>query len=36
MDIGDYYSRSFNGFTKNPKLALPTLLGYLVNTESAW
>lgn len=30
MDIGDYYSRSFNGFTKNPKLALPTLLGYLV------
>lgn len=30
MDIGDYYSRSFDGFTKNPKLALPTFLGYLL------
>ena len=30
MDIGDYYSKSFKGFTKNPKLALPTFLGYLL------
>ncbi len=30
MDIGDYYSRSFKGFTNNPKLALPTLLGYIL------
>ena len=30
MDIGDYYSKSFKGFTKNPKLALPTFLGYLM------
>jgi len=25
MDIGDYYSRAFKGFTENPKLAIPTL-----------
>jgi hypothetical protein len=30
MDIGDYYSRSFKGFTNNPKLALPTLLQYVI------
>jgi len=30
MDIGDYYSRSFKGFTKNPQLALPTLLQYVI------
>ncbi len=30
MDIGDYYSKSFTGFTKNPILALPTLLGYIL------
>lgn len=29
MDIGDYYSKSINGFTKNPKLAIPTLVGYI-------
>ncbi len=30
MDIGDYYSKSFKGFTNNPKLALPTLLQYVI------
>jgi hypothetical protein len=30
MDIGDYYSKSFKGFTNNPKLALPSLLGYIL------
>lgn len=30
MDIGDYYSKSFKGFKENPKLALPTLVGYVV------
>jgi len=30
MDIGDYYSRSFKGFTNNPKLAIPTLLEQVI------
>jgi len=28
MDIGSYYSESINGFTKNPLLAVPTLVVY--------
>lgn len=27
MDIGDYYSKAFKGFTDNPNLAIPTLVG---------
>lgn len=30
MDMGDYYSKAFKGFTKNPTLALPTLIGYIL------
>lgn len=26
MDIGDYYSKSINGFTKNPNIAIPILI----------
>ncbi|MBI5680591.1 MAG: hypothetical protein HZC47_06855 [Methanobacterium sp.] len=29
MDIGDYYSNSIEGFRKNPKLAVPVLVGYI-------
>ncbi|MGB9936801.1 MAG: hypothetical protein ACPK7O_03720 [Methanobacterium sp.] len=27
MDIGDYYYKALNGFTNNPNLAIPTLVG---------
>ncbi len=30
MDIGGYYSKSINGFTKNPLLAVPAFVGYLL------
>ncbi len=30
MDFEDYYSKSFKGFTENPKLALPTLLQQVI------
>jgi hypothetical protein len=30
MDIGDYYSKSINGFTKNPLLTVPAVIGYLL------
>jgi len=30
MDIGSYYSQSINAFTKNPMLAVPTLIGYIL------
>lgn len=30
MDIGDYYSKSFDGFAKNPNLAIPAFLGNVI------
>lgn len=30
MDLADYYSKSFKGFTKNPKLMLPALAGNIL------
>ncbi|MGF7118871.1 hypothetical protein [Methanobacterium oryzae] len=30
MDIGDYYSKSINGFTKNPLLAVPAFVGNIL------
>ena len=30
MDIGDYYSRAFNGFKDNPILLIPTFIGYIL------
>ncbi len=30
MDIGGYYSRSIDLFAKNPMLAVPTLIGYIL------
>ena len=30
MDIGSYYSRSIDLFAKNPMLAVPTLIGYIL------
>jgi len=30
MDIGSYYSRSIDLFAKNPMLAFPTLIGYIL------
>ncbi len=30
MDTGSYYSESINGFTKNPMLAIPSLIGHFI------
>ena len=30
MDIGDYYSRSINGFTKNPLLGIQAVILYFI------
>ena len=30
MDVGDYYSKSFNDFKKNLNIAIPSLVGIVL------